>query len=155
MSALTTLLTTVALASGLATAPVEAGPYRQDRIVEAMVGDRIIDLFRQVTPMVREERTNYLAGFTLWYDSNCDFLPMATFESIRRMVKAANRSAGQQAAAAVEAGYQDARVFLGEKGCASEEATAARNALGRFWDGDGHPRERQGSVRLVDDAARF
>lgn len=155
MSALTTLLTTVALASGLAAAPVEAGPYRQDRMVEAMTADRIVDLFHQVSPMVREERTNYLAGFTLWYDSNCDFLPMATFESIRRMVKAANRSGSQQAAAAVEAGHQDARVFLAEKGCTGEAATAARSALGRFWDGDGYPRERQGRVRLVDDAARF
>ena len=155
MSALTTLLTTVALASGLATAPVEAGPYRQDRMVEAMTADRIVDLFHQVSPMVREERTNYLAGFTLWYDSNCDFLPMATFESIRRMVKAANRSGSQQAAAAVEAGHQDARVFLGEKGCTGDEARTVRGALGRFWDGDASPRERQGNVVQAYDSARF
>ncbi|QCI64101.1 hypothetical protein [Phreatobacter stygius] len=158
MSAITTLLTAVAIASGFAAAPVEAGPYRQDRFVEAVVNDRIIDLFHHATPATRSERTNYLAGFTLWYDSNCDFLPMPTFEAIRRLVKDANQTHDSRAAGAVEAGYQDARAFLGEKGCSSRDATAARGALGRFWDGIARPRDRQGSqggIERAHDDGRF
>lgn len=156
MSAILTLLTTVAIASGFAAAPVEAGPYRQDQVVQALVNDRIHHLFQQTSASIRSERTNYLAGFTLWYDSNCDFLPMPTFEAIRLRVKNANQARGPQgAAAAVEAGYQDAKAFLAEKGCAGGEATAARRALSRFWDGTTQPPAGPRSIERANDAARY
>ncbi|MGL4285209.1 MAG: hypothetical protein ACRCVA_02630 [Phreatobacter sp.] len=156
MSAILTLLTTVAIASGFAAAPVEAGPYRQDRVVEALVNDRIHELFQQANASVRNDRTNYLAGFTLWYDSNCDFLPMPTFETIRLRVKNANQAQGPLGpSAAVEAGYQDAKVFLAEKGCSGGEATAARRALSRFWDGTTRPPDGERSIERANDDRRY
>uniref|UniRef100_UPI0013CF6088 hypothetical protein n=2 Tax=Enterobacterales TaxID=91347 RepID=UPI0013CF6088 len=71
---------------------------------------------------------------------------------IRLRVKNANQARGPQgAAAAVEAGYQDAKVFLAEKGCSGGEATAVRGALGRFWDSPAAPADGRRTIERAND----
>jgi hypothetical protein len=147
MSALMTILTAAAVATGLVAAPVAAGPYREDRYVDALRIGRLDDLLAGTERTPRSEMASYLAGFTLWYDGSCDFLPMATFETIRKQVAKARRSGMLPArASAVDAGYQDAKSFLRERGCASREAGIVQAELTRFWT------QARPAADLPDDA---
>jgi hypothetical protein len=128
------LLAAIAAAT-LATA-AGASPYRHAHLVESIVANRIEQGFDHRERNARIIRAAYLAGFSYWFDSRCDFLPMPTFEAIRRIVDNANRETETEGTAeAVRIGLADARAFLGEQGCATRDANAARAALTTFWQG--------------------
>jgi hypothetical protein len=137
MTKFASIAAAVAMAVTLVAAPAaKAGPYQQEHLVQALVGNRITETFQHDNPTTRVIRAAYLASFSLWYDSRCDFLPMPTFEAIKAIVaEARSETITQGTAEAAEIGLRDAKAFLGEQGCATRDANAARTALTGFWEG--------------------
>src|SRR5262249_25753897 len=99
--------------------------------------------YRHLNPADPDElvaRAGYVAGFTLNYDRSCDFLPDATFEKLANSVKAIIAQDGAQDGqqvfkAALKVGFEDAREFLGQHGCATAAAKAARETIEHVWVG--------------------
>jgi hypothetical protein len=134
MTKFATLLAAVAAATLAGAATAQASPYRHGHLVQSIVQNQIEQGFDHREPNARVIRAAYLAGFSYWYDSRCDFLPMPTFEAIRRIVDNASREAEVEGTAeAVRIGLADAKAFLGEQGCATRDANAARASLTAFW----------------------
>lgn len=132
MTKFAALLATAITFAGAAT--VDASPYRHGHLVRSIVQNQIEQGFGHREPNARVIRAAYLAGFSYWYDSRCDFLPMPTFEAIKQIVENASRDSEVEGTSeAVRIGFADARAFLGEQGCATREANAARAALTTFW----------------------
>lgn len=122
-----------ACAAAVLAGPAAANPYQHRHLVQGVVDGRIAEVFNHDDREARRIRAAYLAGFSLWYDSRCDFLPMPTFEAIRAMAAEARRNPESPTAEAAQIGEQDAKAFLGEEGCATRTAQAARGSLERFW----------------------
>lgn len=123
-----------ACAAAVLAGPAAANPYQHRHLVQGVVDGRIAEVFNHDDREARRIRAAYLAGFSLWYDSRCDFLPMPTFEAIRAMAAEARRNPESPTAEAAQIGEQDAKAFLGEEGCATRTAQAARGSLERFWE---------------------
>jgi hypothetical protein len=123
-----------ACAAAVLAGPAAANPYQHRHLVQGVVDGRIAEVFNHDDREARRIRAAYLAGFSLWYDSRCDFLPMPTFEAIKAMAEEARRNPQSPTAEAANIGEQDAKAFLGEEGCATRTAQAARGSLERFWE---------------------
>lgn len=123
-----------ACAAAVLAAPALANTYQHRHLVQAVVDGRIAEVFNHNDREARLIRASYLAGFSLWYDSRCDFLPMPTFEAIKAIAEEARRNPQSPTAEAANIGEQDAKAFLGEEGCATRTAQAARGSLERFWE---------------------
>jgi hypothetical protein len=135
MTKLTSLIAATALVAITAGA-ARAETYQAQHLVRAVVSNQITEVFAHNDPSVRLGRASYLAAFSLWFDSRCDFLPEATFAQIRAMVDEASRAGSSDGTAeAAELGLQDAKTFLAEQGCSTQDARGARASLTRFWDG--------------------
>lgn len=133
MTKFAALFAAAVTAATLVGAPAaKAGPYQHEHLVEAIVSNRIEQAFGHRDQQARVIRAAYLAGFSFWYDSRCDFLPMPTFEAIKAIVEKANRD-NDSTHEAVRIGLADAKAFLGEQGCATRDAGAARASLSAFW----------------------
>jgi hypothetical protein len=141
MTKIAALLAAVATLAGVAAA--QASPYRHQHLVQSIVSNQIEQGFDHREANARVIRAAYLAGFSYWYDSRCDFLPMPTFEAIKTIVEKANQESQVEGTAeAVRIGLADAKAFLGEQGCATRDANAARASLTTFW---------QGAVQLIQN----
>jgi hypothetical protein len=141
MTKIAALLAAVATLASVGAA--QANPYRHQHLVQSIVSNQIEQGFDHREANARVIRAAYLAGFSYWYDSRCDFLPMATFEAIKTIVEKANQESQVEGTAeAVRIGLADAKAFLGEQGCATRDANAARASLTTFW---------QGAVQLIQN----
>lgn len=122
-----------ALAVATVGTAAQASPYRHEHLVQAIVGNRIETAFDHTDEASRAIRASYLAGFSYYYDSRCDFLPMPTFEAIKTIIGRINQDVVPGSGEAARIGLADAKAFLAEQGCATREANAARAALTTFW----------------------
>lgn len=123
-------------AAALATAgaaSAQNSPYRHQHLVQAIVDNRIDTEFDHTDQTSRAIRASYLAGFSYYYDSRCDFLPVPTFEAIKTIIGRINQEVVPGSGEAAQIGLVDAKAFLAEQGCATREAQAARGALTTFW----------------------
>lgn len=147
MSKFTAIFAAAVTVATLVGAPAaKAGPYQHEHLVQAIVGNQIEQVFDHREGNARLIRAAYLAGFSHWYDSRCDFLPMPTFEAIKTIVEKAHREAEVEGTSeAAQLGQRDAKAFLGEQGCATRDANAARASLTTFW---------QGAMQLINNGQR-
>jgi hypothetical protein len=129
-------LIAAAVLTAITAGAARAEPYQADHLVRAVVSNRIAQAFGDNDPEVRLIRASYLSGFSLAYDSRCNFLPQATFDQIRAIVDEAKRNgANDGTGEAAEIGFRDAGRFIAQHGCNGPEAGGARASLTRFWDG--------------------
>ncbi|WP_439574631.1 hypothetical protein [Phreatobacter sp.] len=132
-----TKFATIAFAAAMAAVTLgatgaKASPYEQDHLIQGIANNQIEQAFGHQDQAVLDRRVAYLAGFTQWYDARCDFLAMPIFEGVRNAVTNLNNAGHGEI---TQIGMRDARTFLGEEGCATRTAQAARASLTAFWEG--------------------
>lgn len=140
MSKFTTLAFAAALAVTVGTSAAQASPYEQDHLVQGVVTNQIQQVFDHQDRTVVDRRIAYLAGFTQWYETRCGFLPAPTFAAIGNAVQNLTRAGHGDA---TQIGMRDARTFLGEEGCATRTAHAARGSISAFWEAAMRAHERR------------
>lgn len=131
MSKIATIAFAAALAAFAGSASAQTSPYEQDHLVQGVVTNQIEQAFGHQDQTVLDRRVAYLAGFSQWYDARCGFLPAPASQGVNNAVtNLSNAGHGEPA----QIGMRDARTFLGEEGCATRTAQAARASLTAFWE---------------------
>jgi hypothetical protein len=104
--------------------------YKYPRMIELLTKNQL-DQLKLDDPERTKAITSYFAGFTMWIDRSCDFLPMEQFQKVERYVRTMKENgergvdAQRQLFDIARAGHADAKLFVAEHGCATRTSKAA------------------------------